>query len=206
MVEQEVTRILHQLSAGNQEAVDELLPLVYAELRGLADRFLRRESNDRTIQATALVHEAYLKLVGQTEVTWQNRAHLFAVAAQAMRRILVDQARGRKRQKRGGGMGKMSLDHALVLSADDDELDLVSLDEALCALGDEHERKAQVVEMRFFGGLTLEEIAEVLGVTRRTIERDWQYSRAWLYRALTATDGDPLLSEPSCESADESAS
>jgi RNA polymerase sigma factor (TIGR02999 family) len=195
------------MSSGRQDAVNELLPMVYAELRGLADRFLRRESKDRTIQATALVHEAYLKLVGQTEVTWQNRAHLFAVAAQAMRRILVDQARGRKRQKRGGGMGRMPLDQALLISADD-AFDLVSLDEALCELGREHDRKAMVVEMRFFGGLTLEEIAEVLGVTRRTIERDWCYARAWLYRSLSEIDGASVPEEPasenaSCESSDE---
>lgn len=180
----EVTQILQEASAGDRSAVDRLLPVVYDELRRLAQSHLARERPDHTLQATALVHEAYLKLIDQTRVKWQNRAHFFAVAAQAIRRILIDHARAKGRRKRGGDADRVSLDEVLTLSVEQPSTDLLALDEALTRLGAHEPQKAKVVEMRFFGGLTSEETAEVLGIGTRTVERHWQYSRAWLYREL----------------------
>jgi RNA polymerase sigma factor (TIGR02999 family) len=159
------------------------MPLVYDELRRIAQRSLRGERRSHTLSATALVHEAYLKLVDQTRVTWQNRAHFYAVAAQAMRRILVNYAEARKAQKRGGGQGLVTFDDELMGTETRAE-ELVQLDEALTRLKSLSERQASVVEYHFFGGLTHEEIAEVLGVSLPTVRRDWRLAKAWLTREL----------------------
>lgn len=168
-------------------AADDLLPVVYDELRRLAQSRMTQERGDHTLQATALVHEAYLKLVDQTRVVWQNRAHFFAVAAKAIRRILIDHARAKKSTKRGGDDVPLSLDDALTVPAsqDDPGLDFLALHSALEKLAQEDPVKEQVVELRFFGGLTGKETAEVLGVDPRTVDRYWKYARAWLYRELT---------------------
>ena len=186
----DVTDLLHRLGAGDPMAESDLLPLVYEALRDLAGSHLRRERRDHTLQATDLLHEAYLKLADQTRVDWKNRGHFLAVAAQAMRRILVDHARQRNSQKRGGQRGRVDLDTALLVG-DDPGTDLVALDEALVRLATEHPEKARVVELRFFGGLTNAEAAEVVGATTRTVERHWTFARAWMYRALA-----PDVTEP----------
>ncbi|MCA9290042.1 MAG: sigma-70 family RNA polymerase sigma factor [Phycisphaerales bacterium] len=183
MAGDDATQLLQDLSAGDGEAVDRLLPLVYDELHRLAGQHLRRERRDHTLQPTALVHEAYLRLIDQTRVQWQNRAHFMAVASQAIRRILVDHARSKGRKKRGGDRQRIALDQAAIVGGTDDSM-LVDLDEALVRLATEHPEKVRVVEMRFFGGLPVAEVAEVLGVTTRTVERYWQFARAWLYREL----------------------
>lgn len=184
--DQDVTGLLLRASEGDRDSVDALLPLVYDELRRLAEHHLQSERPDHTLQATALVHEAYLRLIDQTRVQWRNRAHFFAVAAQAIRRILVDHARMKQRAKRGGGWQRIELDDQSPVDAEP-TVDLISLDTALTALADKHPDKAHVVEMRFFGGLSSEETAQVLGVSTRTVERRWQYARAWLYRAMGDT-------------------
>jgi RNA polymerase sigma factor (TIGR02999 family) len=181
----DITTILSRASHGDNDAVNRLFPLVYDELRGLADRALLHERRDHTLQPTALVHEAYIKLIGQEAVVWRDRAHFQALAAQAIRRILVDHARTKKREKRGGGWDRVPLHGNLTVDRRGD-VDLVALDELLAALTVEHPRKALVVEMRFFGGMTATEVAEVIGVNLRSVERDWQFARAWLYRGLTA--------------------
>jgi RNA polymerase sigma factor (TIGR02999 family) len=180
----DVTQWLNQLADGGGAGVDRLLPLIYDELRRLAESRLRQERPDHTLQATALVHEAYLKLVDQTNVTWQNRSHFVAVAGQAIRRILVDHARSRGRLKRGRGGRGLSLDDVLTLAADAPGADLLALDEALQKLARAHPKKARVVEMRFFAGMTVDEVSSVLGVASRTVERYWEFARAWLYREL----------------------
>ena len=180
----DVTLLLNSLAQGGRTGVDRLLPLVYEELRRLAESSLQRERPDHTLQATALVHEAYLRLVDQSRVAWQDRAHFFAVAAQAIRRILVDHARAHGRQKRGSGMRKLSLDDALTLSAEGPGTDLLALDDVLERFSREHAEKARVVEMRFFGGLSVDEVAAVLEISSRTVERYWEFARAWLYREL----------------------
>ncbi len=179
---EEVTRLLAAYSRGDREALDKLLPLVYGELRRTAERYLRRERSDHTLQATALVHEAYLKLIDQREVRWQNRAHFFGVAAQAMRRILVDHARGHMAAKRGSGGVKLSLEdnEAAIVSAEKAE-EMVALDEALNRLAEIDPQKSRIVELRFFGGLSIEETAEVLGIGTATVIRQWRMARAWLY-------------------------
>ena len=179
----EVTRLLVDWGNGDQAALDELIPLVYDELRRVAGRYMRRESQDHTLQTSALVNEAYLRLVDQKSVQWQNRAHFFGVAAQLMRRILVDHARSRSRVKRGGGAQMVSLDEQAVMSKEVAEV--IALDEALKTLADMDLRKSQIVEMKFFGGLTNEEVAEVLKVTSRTVEREWRKAKAWLHRAIS---------------------
>jgi RNA polymerase sigma factor (TIGR02999 family) len=179
----DVTRILTELSGGSPRAADELFPLVYDELRRLASKSLRSERPDHTLQATALVHEAYLRLVGQENAQWRGRAHFLAVAAQIVRRILVDHARSSKRLRRGGDRAKVPLDNVVLISPQHD-YDIVGLDAALTRLADQMPRQARVVEMRFFGGATHEEMAEALRVTTRTIERDWRFARAWLFREL----------------------
>lgn len=183
----DVTRMLKQASAGDESAINRLLPMVYDELRALAESYLQRENPGHTLQATALVHEAYLRLVKQEDVEWQNRAHFFALAAQAIRRILVDHARGRGRAKRGGDRERVTLDGDVALTSDRD-VDLIELDAALEKLARLHERQARIVELRFFGGLTLREAAEVLGVSPRTIDGDWSMARAWLRRELRPDD------------------
>jgi RNA polymerase sigma-70 factor, ECF subfamily len=185
----QITEWLERISAGDRRAVDQLLPVVYDELRRLAESQLQRERGDHTLQATALVHEAYMRLIGQRNVVWKNRAHFMAVAAQAIRRILVDHARARGSEKRGGGRGRMSLDSQLEYD-DTQATDLVALDESLNRLMKLYPDKARVVELRFFGGLTVDDVAEVLGVTSRTVERHWQFARAWLFREIV---GDPTI-------------
>jgi RNA polymerase sigma factor (TIGR02999 family) len=180
-----ITDLLLQVSVGDTSAMDRLFPLVYDELRRSARRVLRREHPDHTLGTTGLVHEAYLKLVDQTRVGWRDRAHFFAVAALAMRRILVDYARRQRRAKRGGGAAVVSLDESVV-SLDERAENLVALDEALTRLSELNPRLSRVVECRFFGGLTEEEIAEALGVTPRTVKRDWAKARGWLYQELSA--------------------
>jgi len=179
----EVTRLLVDWGNGDQAALDELIPLVYDELRRLAGRYMRRESEGHTLQTSALVNEAYLRLVDQKNVKWQNRAHFFGVAAQLMRRILVDHARSRSRAKRGGGVQMVPLAEQAVISKE--LADVIALDDALKNLAEMDPRKSQIVEMKFFGGLTTEEVAEVLNVTSRTVEREWRKAKAWLNRAIS---------------------
>ena len=177
---EDITQLLIELSQGNRVKVDMLLPLIYDELRRLAVDYLRRERPDHTLQATALVHEAYLRLVDQTRVNWQNRAHFFGVAAQLMRRLLVDYARKHNAEKRGADFQKLTLDENIDSAVERSE-QIVALDRALEALAAIDEQKARIVELRFFGGLTVEETAEVMGVTPITIKRHWRMARAWLY-------------------------
>jgi RNA polymerase sigma-70 factor, ECF subfamily len=176
----DVTRLLIQLTDGNRTVLDDLLPLVYGELRSLAANYLRRERSAHTLQPTALVHEAYLRLIDQSQVRWQNRAHFFGVAAQMMRRILVDHARGHNAEKRGGEVHKLSLDENVDVT-DERATDLIALDDALTALAALDEQKSRIVELRFFGGLSVEETAEVLGVSAPTVKRQWRMAKAWLY-------------------------
>lgn len=180
----DLTQLLKECSSGRQEALDELLPAVYDELRRLAESYLRRERPDHTLQPTALVHEAYLKLIDQHSVNWQNRAHFFGVAAQLMRRILVDHARGHLREKRGGQRQKLSLDEA-VSWVEERDVDLVALDDALTELAKFDERKSRLVELRFFSGLSIEETAEVLDIAPSTVLRDWSLAKAWLYNQIS---------------------
>lgn len=184
----EVTVLLSELAKGKQEAAAKLMPLVYGELRRMADRYMRRERDGHTLQTTALVHEAYLKLVEQRSVDWQSRAHFFGIAAQLMRRVLIDHARGHLREKRGGGQQIVPLDEALVFSPQNSGA-LIELDSALEKLGARDARQAKIVELRFFGGLTVEEAAEVLGVSPKTVKRDWSVAKAWLHGELKAAYG-----------------
>lgn len=181
----EITRLLRQWNDGSREALDNLLPLVYDELHKQAARYLRRENKDHTLQPTALINEAYLKLVDQREVNWENRTHFFAIAAQAMRRILVDHARTKHREKRGGDDAKLPLDEALTVAADEKNIDLIALDEALTRLEVKDKQQTRIVELRYFSGLSLEETAEALNISRTTVARDWAMARAWLHRELT---------------------
>jgi RNA polymerase sigma factor (TIGR02999 family) len=180
-----ITGLLIDVTEGGASP-DTLFPFIYDELRRLAQHCMKQERTGHTHQATSLVHEVYLRLVDQTRVDWRNKAHFFAVAAQAMRRILIDHARRKARPKHGGRERKISLDEALTVAADQPSTDLVALDRALVRLAKEDPDAARVVELRFFGGLANEECAEVLGTSSRTIRRRWQYARAWLYRELTA--------------------
>jgi RNA polymerase sigma factor (TIGR02999 family) len=182
-VRQDITQVLEELRNGDKRAADKLLPMVYDEFRALARHYLAQERANHTLQPTALVHEAYMKLVDQTRVDWQGKSHFFAVAAQAMRRILVDHARSRQREKRGGGRARVMLDEAVALSPQKDE-DVLALDEALEKLAKVDPRQAKIVELRFFGGLSVEEVAEALHVSKRTVEGDWTFARAWLSREL----------------------
>jgi RNA polymerase sigma-70 factor (ECF subfamily) len=179
----DVTLLLSALTRGDDGAASKLIPVVYAELRRLAGSYMRRERTDHTLQATALVHEAYLKLVEQRSVNWQSRAHFFGVAAQLMRRILIDHARGHTRQKRGGDDQKVSLDEALIFSEQQAD-ELLAVDDSLNQLAKIDPRQAKVVEMRFFGGLSIEEAAEALQVSPKTVKRDWSVAKAWLYADL----------------------
>ena len=177
---QDVTRLLIRLTDGDRAVLDDLLPLIYGELRRQAAGYLRRERQGHTLQPTALVHEAYLRLIDQTQVQWQNRAHFFGVAAQMMRRILVDHARQQQAEKRGGEFQKLSLDENIDVSGERAS-DLVALDEALERLHTLDPQKARVVELRFFGDLSVEETAEVLGVSAPTVKRQWRMAKAWLF-------------------------
>ena len=183
----DVTQLLLDHSRGNGEALDRLLPLVYDELRSLANRSLRRERPGHTLQPTALAHECYLRLVDQRLVQWQNRAHFFAVAATAIRRILVDHARSRGAARRGGGRQRVEFDEGALVSEEID-LDFVALDEALEELAEMDPRKSRVVELRFFGGLGIEDVSEVLDISHATVEREWKLARAWLYREIRKGD------------------
>lgn len=181
---EDVTQLLAAYGNGDQSALDQLFPLIYDELRRLASSYMRRERRDHTLQTTALVHEAYLKMVGSQNTPWQNRVHFFAVAAKIMRQILIDRARTRNYAKRGGGAIKLSLDEALILT-DARAAELVALDEALNELGEVDPRQSRIVELRFFGGLTVEETARFLNISSDTVTRDWNVAKAWLYRRIT---------------------
>ncbi len=183
----DITQVLSEVSNGDKHAAARLLPLVYDELRALAQEHLNSERGDHTLQATALVHEAYLRLVDPDRVEPRDRMHFFALAAQTIRRVLIDYARGHRRAKRGGNAAKISLDDCPSLAINSN-VDLLALDEALQSLAKINPRYAQTVEMRFFGGMTIAEIAQLQGVTKRTIDRDWEIARAWLYRELTKDD------------------
>jgi len=187
---EDISTLLRAWSDGDQRALDQLTPIVYDELHRLARRYLRRERPDHSLQTTDFVNEAWMRLVDYERMQWQNRAHFFAVSAQLMRRILVDHAR-RHNLKRGGGLQHVSLEEAAVLGGGRDA-DLVALDDAMNTLAQLDPRKVQVVEMRFFGGLSVEETAEVLKVSPVTVKRDWRAAKAWLYRELTGGAADGL--------------
>ena len=182
--QRDITKLLIEWNGGNRDALESLIPMVYDELQRIAQRHLRRESPDRTLQTTALVHEAYLKIIDQTRINWQNRAQFFGVAANIMRRILVDHARRRSRYKRGGEAVKLSLDEGSIDVSDERAAELVALDEALKKLAREDPQKARLVELRYFGGLSIEETAEVLGISTATVIRQWRIVKAWLYKEI----------------------
>jgi RNA polymerase sigma factor (TIGR02999 family) len=179
----DITRLLQAWSTGDGQALEKLTPLIYEQLHRAAQRYMVNERPGHTLQATALVHEVYLRLVDCERMDWQNRAHFFAVSAQLMRRILIDFARSRNYQKRGGGAAAVSLDEALIVSSEPD-INLLTLDDALKALSAVDARKSKVVELKFFGGLSVEEIAEVLKVSTETVVRDWRISKSWLLREM----------------------
>jgi len=183
----EITRLLQDWNDGNREALDKLLPLVYDELRRLAHSYLTHERPDHTLQTTALVHEAYLKLMDQHSVNWQNHGHFFAISAQAMRRILLDSARRRTSAKRGSGGAKISLDEAATVSREAANESLLALDRALRKLEEVDAAQSKIVELRYFGGLTIEETAKVLKTSPATVKREWTMARAWLYRAMSGS-------------------
>jgi RNA polymerase sigma factor (TIGR02999 family) len=180
-----VTRLLVDWGNGDPHALEKLTPLVYQELKRLAARYLRRERREHTLQSTALVHEAWLRLIDQKQVHWQNRAQFFGIAAEMIRRILIDHARGRQAAKRGDGAIKLSLDDALA-APNRRDLDLVALDDALRDLGKLDPQQSRLVELRFFAGLSIEESAEVLGISPATVKREWTAAKAWLYREISA--------------------
>lgn len=185
-VKQNITEMLRQWSDGKREAWDELMPVVYTELRRRAARYLRRERRDHTLQTTALIHEAYLKLIEQKDVQWESRSHFYAIAANAMRRILVDYAKTRHREKRGGAGEDLPLEEAFLIAAKEEKsVDLIALDEALTRLAEIDEQQARVVELRYFADLSLEATAEALHISRATAARDWSMAKAWLLRELT---------------------
>jgi RNA polymerase sigma-70 factor (ECF subfamily) len=180
-----ITRMLQEWNDGKRDALNDLMPLVYDELHRQAKRYLRRERANHTLQTTALIHEAYLKLIGQRNVEWEGRTHFYAIAAQAMRRILVDHARTQKREKRGGDNVDLPIDEALQIAGKEVKtIDLLALDEALTRLASRDERQARIVELRYFADLTLEETAEALGISRATAALDWSMAKAWLFREL----------------------
>jgi RNA polymerase sigma-70 factor (ECF subfamily) len=184
----EVTRLLLELRNGREDAAEQLIPLVYAELRGLAVHHMRKEDPGHTLQPTALVHEAYFRLMDQQHGSWQNRAHFFGIASQAMRRILVDHVRRRRATKRDAG-DRVTLDESI--AAEDSRIfDLLALNDALDRLGDLEPRAARVVELRYFGGLDIDETAEALGVSPASVKRDWTFARAFLHRELRGTAAD----------------
>ena len=182
----EITQLLAEWSDGNQSALDELYPLVYDELHRLARRYMSRERQGHTLQTTALINEAYVRIVDQKNVHWANRSHFFAISAQIMRRILIDHARRHAYAKRGGGAQQVSLDEAAAVTSGIGS-ELLRLDEALKTLAEMDQRRSQVVELRYFGGLNNEEIAGVLKISENTVIRDWNMARAWLYRQLTGS-------------------
>jgi RNA polymerase sigma factor (TIGR02999 family) len=179
----EVTQLLLELKHGNREAEEQLIPLVYKELRRIASRYLRNERSGHSLQPTALVHEAYLRLTKMDKIDWQGRSHFFAISATQMRRILVDHARARDNKKRGSGSDIISIDDAF-LPSPERPIEIVALDEALGRLAELDERQSKIVELRFFGGLNEEETGNVLGISTRTVKRDWRLAKAWLYQEL----------------------
>ena len=181
----EITKMLIELTGGNQDVVNEILPHIYDELRRLAGSYLRRERSDHTLQPTALVHEAYMKLIDQKKVKWQNRAHFFGIAAQVMRRILMDHARKHTAEKRGGEAEKLPLEEDILLVSHGRSAELLALDEALEKLAGFDETKAKIVELRYFGGLSIEETAEVLNVSVPTVNRHWRMAKAWLHAEVS---------------------
>jgi RNA polymerase sigma-70 factor (ECF subfamily) len=183
-----VTRLLSDLANGDATAEAKLIPLLYDGLRHLAANYMRRERPDHTLQATALVHEAFMRLTEQKNVSWQGKAHFFGVASQLMRRILIDHARGHLRAKRGGGGKKLSLEEGILLTEARSE-ELLAVDEALDRLGKLDQRQARIVELRFFGGLSVEETAGVIGISPKTVKRDWSMAKAWLYGELRERNG-----------------
>jgi RNA polymerase sigma factor (TIGR02999 family) len=190
----QITRLLHDWRSGDREALDRLIPLVYDELRVIASRHMAREWRGGAIQTTALVNEAYMKLAGQRSVDWQNRAHFFAIAARVMRRILLDDARWRMREKRGGDLPTIEIE-SLSMSAPDapvDAVDLIAIDRALQELERLDADQARIVELRFFGGMTVEETGEVLGISPATVKREWALAKGWLHRMLTTGTGSPF--------------
>jgi RNA polymerase sigma-70 factor (ECF subfamily) len=182
--DQTITQLLIDSSLGDKTALDALMPAVYAELRRLAESYLQHERSDHTLQATALVHEAYIRLVDQRNVNWQNRAQFFGLAAKMMRRILVTHAEARQAAKRGGHAQKLSLDEAISFF-DEQQVDLLALNEALTQLATLDERQSQIIELRFFGGLTIEEVADVLQISSATVKREWNMAKTWLLRELS---------------------
>jgi len=183
----DVTRMLQEWRQGNRESLDALIPLVYDELRRIASRYLSHERPDHTLQPTALAHEAYLRLVGQKDVRWQNRAHFCGIASQLMRRILVDHARTHRAEKRGHGVPPLVIDEALAI-ASEPTADVIALDDALSRLACVDPPQSRLVELRFFGGLSIEEAAEVLGVSPATVKREWSMAKAWLHRELERSE------------------
>ena len=180
----DVTQLLMNWSQGDQGALEQLMPLVYGELRRLASSYLRRERSNHTLQSTALVHEAFMRLVNQQDVQWRNRAHFYAIAAQMIRRILVDYARSQHAEKRGAGAVKLALDDAMAAPQQAD-LDLLGLNDALDRLAELDSRQSRIVELRFFAGLSIEETAEVMHLSPASIKREWNTARAWLFREMT---------------------
>lgn len=180
----DVTRLLIQLSEGNQNVVNEIFPLIYDELKKIAGNYLRNERVSHTLQPTALVHEAYIKLIDHTRINWQNRAHFLGMAATIMRQILIDHARRHRAGKRGGEHENLPLEESIVIVSDEKTMDLIALDEALKDLAKFDEFKSRLVELRYFGGLTNEETAEVLGVSEITVKRHWRLAKAWLAEAI----------------------
>ena len=183
---QDIARLLNAWSEGDRDAAEKFMPLIYDELRRQAHRHLNRERPNHTLQTTALVHEAYLRLAEQNRVTWQNRSHFFALAAQMMRRILVNYAVGQKADKRGGDIALIPLDETIQIAVPDGDVDLIALDEALSRLEELDERQSRIVELRYFSGLSIEETADVLGISPATVKREWTMAKAWLRRELTA--------------------
>ena len=186
---EEVTQLLLAWREGDEAALEKLLPLVYDELHRLAARYMRRESPGHTLQTSALVNEAFIRLIDQQQVQWQNRAHFFGIAAQLMRRILLDHARGQARGKRGGGVHRVSFDEGAIVS-EQRAAELIALDDALNALAAFDSRKSRIVELRFFGGLSNEEVTEVMGMSLRTVEREWRKAKAWLHHAISEGETD----------------
>lgn len=180
-----ITELLHEWKQGKKEAFDQLFPFVYDELRRRASRYLQNERSGHTLQTTALVHEAYLKLFDKNEIDYADRNHFFAIAASAMRQILVDYARTRKRQKRGGKDENFPLEEARCVSAQEKSIDLIALDEALTELAEFDERQSKIVELKYFGGMTIDETAEVLGISNIAVRRDWDLAKAWLFQEIS---------------------
>ena len=182
----QITQMLKDWGDGKEEALNRLMPLVYEELRRQASLFLSKERSGHTLQTTALIHEAYIKLIDQTHVNWQNRSHFFAIASQAMRRILVDHARTRHREKRGGAAENLPIEHALHIGTPQKSVDLMALDEALERLAKFDPRQVKIVELRYFSGLSIDETAEIIGVSNATVRNDWNMAKAWLKQEISS--------------------